>query len=434
MANLSTLSVYNHYLTSYAPKGTTGLDTHKKSELRNIYNSIVKLNKESPLYILDNSDESKAYAVGLKENARELKNTLTSLGGLDETALLNKKVAYSSNESIANVSFIGDADAAPFAPELSLEVHSLASPQINMGKYLPSEEPLTLTPDTYSFDLSINDLNYEFQFQIRPEDTNADVQHRLSRLINNSDIGIQAEVLEDAEGNTSLNLTSVRNGAPENREYAFRISDDQTSKTSGIVKYFGIGDITRLPSSAEFTINGERHSANSNNFTIEKMYEVQLNGVSPEEGITADIGLKTDTESLMENLRQLVGGYNTFLRSAIEYTEKHPKSNQLVSEMWHLAGEYARPLSEIGINITEDGSIDIDEHELKRASADGRIKEGLEQVKEFARSVYRKSDQVSLNPMTYVEKTIVAYKNPGKNYASPYITSAYSGMLFNSYC
>ncbi len=434
MANLNALSVYNHYLTSYAPKGTTGLDTHKKSELRNIYNSIVKINKESPLYILDDSAESKAYAVGLKENARELKNTITSLGGLDEATLLNKKVAYSSDESIAKVSFIGDSTATPFAPELSLEVHSLASPQVNMGNYLPANEPLALEPDTYSFDLSINDLNYEFQFQIRPEDTNADVQQRLSRLINNSDIGIQAEVLEDAEGNTSLNLTSVKNGSPENREYAFRISDDQTSKTSGIVEYLGIGDITRLPSSAEFTINGETHTANSNNFTIEKMYEIQLNGISPEEGMTADIGLKTDTESLLENLRNLVGGYNTFLRSAIEYTEKHPKSNQLVSEMWHLAGEYARPLSEIGINITEDGSIDIDERELQRSSVDGRITEGLEQVKDFAKSVYRKSNQVSLNPMNYVEKTIVAYKNPGKNYASPYITSAYSGMMFNSYC
>ncbi|MBP3421813.1 MAG: hypothetical protein J6K37_06035 [Lachnospiraceae bacterium] len=434
MANLSTLSVYNHYLTSYAPKGTTGLDTHKKSELRNIYNSIVKINKESPLYILDDSAESKAYAVGLKENARELKNTITSLGGLDETALLNKKVAYSSNESIANVSFIGDADAAPFAPELSLEVHSLASPQVNLGKYLPSQDVLGLEPDTYSFDLSINDLNYEFQFQIRPDDTNADVQQRLSRLITNADIGIQAEVLEDGEGNSSLSLTSLKNGTPENREYAFRISEDQTSKTAGIVDYLGIGDITRLPSSAEFTINGDRHSANSNNFTIEKMYEVQLNGISPEEGMTTNIGLKTDTESLMENLRQLVGGYNTFLRSAIEYTEKHPKSNQLVSEMWHLAGEYARPLSEIGINIAEDGSIDIDEHELHRSAIDGRITDGLEQVKDFAKSVYRKSNQVSLNPMTYVEKTIVAYKNPGKNYASPYITSAYSGMMFNSYC
>ena len=64
MADLAMLNVYNHYLTSYAPKGTTSFDTHKKSELRNIYNSIIKLNKESPLYLLDNSADSKEFAMG----------------------------------------------------------------------------------------------------------------------------------------------------------------------------------------------------------------------------------------------------------------------------------------------------------------------------------------------------------------------------------
>ena len=62
--------VYNHYMTTYAPKTNSSLDTHKKSELRNVYNSIVKLNKESPLYLLDNSKETQAYAIDLKENAR----------------------------------------------------------------------------------------------------------------------------------------------------------------------------------------------------------------------------------------------------------------------------------------------------------------------------------------------------------------------------
>lgn len=434
MANLAALSVYNHYLTSYAPKGTTSLDTHKKSELRNIYNSIVKLNKESPLYLLDNSSDSKAYAIGLKENARELQNTIASLGGMDEVALLNKKTAYSSNESIASVLFLGTPEEASSAPELALEVHSLASPQVNMGQYIPSGEPVKLQPDTYSFDLSINDLNYEFQFQIRSEDTNIDVQNRLTRLINNADIGIYAETQEDESGNSSLKLTSKKSGISQDREYVFRVSDGQTSKTAGIVDYLGIGEITRIPSNAEFTINGAEHSAASNTFTIERLYEVTLNGVSPEEGMTANIGIKTDAENLMENLRQLFGGYNQFLHSAIDYTQNHPKSNQLVSEMWHLAGSFAKPLSEIGVNITEDGSIDMDEDILRQSIADGGMAEGLDQIKGFTKALYRKSGQVTLNPMAYVEKTIVAYKNPGKNFAAPYITSAYSGMLFNGYC
>ena len=36
--------------------------------------------------------------------------------------------------------------------------------------------------------------------------------------------------------------------------------------------------------------------------------------------------------------------------------------------------------------------------------------------------------------MQYVEKTIVAYKNPGHNFPAPYAASAYSGMMFNYYC
>lgn len=46
-------NVYNFYMTTYAPKSSTPYDSHKKSELRGVYNSIVKMNKESPLYILD---------------------------------------------------------------------------------------------------------------------------------------------------------------------------------------------------------------------------------------------------------------------------------------------------------------------------------------------------------------------------------------------
>ena len=46
----------------------------------------------------------------------------------------------------------------------------------------------------------------------------------------------------------------------------------------------------------------------------------------------------------------------------------------------------------------------------------------------------KKSRQVSLNPMEYVEKTMVAYKNPGRSFINPYSVSAYSGMMFNGYC
>ena len=355
------------------------------------------------------------------------------MGGLNEAELLNKKAAYSSNESIVSAKYIGDSEASNFAPELSIEVRSLASPQINLGSYLPPEEPIALKEDTYSFDLNIHGFNYEFQFQIHENDTNRDVQERLKRLINNADVGLRAEISEAAD-TTALKLISQKSGLNKDNDFVFRISDNQTSKAAGIVDLLGIAEMTHRPSNAEFILNGNERSSASNTFTVEKMYEITLNGVSETEGEAAHIGIKTDTESLIENLRQLFNGYNQFLKSTLEYTQSHPKSNQLLSEMWHIAGEYVTPFSNIGVNITEDGSIEFDEDTMKKAAADGSVHDGFTDIQNFAKDLYRKSGQVSLNPMQYVDKTIVAYKNPGKNFATPYITSAYSGMLFNSYC
>ena len=139
MANEAAVNnIYNYYLTTYAPKSDSKFDTHKKSELRGIINSIVKLNKEDPLYIVDRSQATKAYAVGLKENARAFKNTIASLGGLDESELLNRKTANSTNRGIAEAIYIGENGEDATAPSFELGVTKLATTQTNIGKMLPS--------------------------------------------------------------------------------------------------------------------------------------------------------------------------------------------------------------------------------------------------------------------------------------------------------
>ena len=44
-----------------------------------------------------------------------------------------------------------------------------------------------------------------------------------------------------------------------------------------------------------------------------------------------------------------------------------------------------------------------------------------------------KANSVTVNPMNYVQKVVVAYKNPGHNFNTPYISSIYSGMMLDSY-
>ena len=70
----------------------------------------------------------------------------------------------------------------------------------------------------------------------------------------------------------------------------------------------------------------------------------------------------------------------------------------------------------------------------KSIASDEDIADTFGTLKEFSNHLIQKSEEISLNPMNYVEKKIVAYKNPGRSFANPYMTSAYSGMIFNGYC
>lgn len=435
MSNAILNQVYNHYLTTYAPKGASPYDAHKRSELRSVYNSIIKMNKEAPLYLMDNSSETRQFAVGIKEQARQLSNTISSLGVVNQTALLNKKTAYSTNEDIATAEYIGtkDAQSEKDTPSFTLEVQSLASPQVNLGAFLPDGKP-SLVPGAYSFDVSVNDMNYEFQFNIREEETNLDIQKRLERLINSADIGLEASVIGDNNARSALRLSSTATGLAEGRTASFHISDDNTSKLSGTVAYFGLNYMAIEPRNAQFTLNGEPRSTSSNHFTVEKQFDVTLTGISPEEGASATIGLKTDLDSLADNVHTLVQGYNSFLQAVNESADTLSRGQRLVRDLNGLSSDYRYDLDSTGIRTQEDGTFAVDDALLKQSVSEHEPGEALQSVRDFAASLMRKTSQINLNPMDYVDKTMVAYKNPGRNFAAPYITSPYSGMLFNSYC
>ena len=141
MANTIMTSVYNHYITTYSPKKSDArLDSHKKSELKDIYSTILKLNKEAPLCILDRSKETKSFAVSLKENARQLQHTILQTGGNTEDNFLNNQIAYSGNENILSAKYVGEQTDVSDIPSYNIEVRQLAQPQVNVGNFLPSFE------------------------------------------------------------------------------------------------------------------------------------------------------------------------------------------------------------------------------------------------------------------------------------------------------
>ena len=49
MAGININEAYNHFATTYVAKENANVDKHKKSDLQNVYKSIAKIKKESPL-------------------------------------------------------------------------------------------------------------------------------------------------------------------------------------------------------------------------------------------------------------------------------------------------------------------------------------------------------------------------------------------------
>ncbi len=425
-------NLHNNYLTTYSPKSMTRYDAHKKSELRSVYNSIVKLNKESPWYLPSNSKDTQAYAIGLKENARQLRNTIASLGGLDDSELLSKKAAYSTNSDIATANFVGNYKPGSASPTFTLEVQELATPQENMGRFLEKGK-IGLPADTYSFDVTINDMNYEFQFSINETETNQEVQERLVRLINTSGVGLKSHMLE-SNNRTALIIQSESTGLAAGEKEIFRISDEHTSKAKGATAYLGLDYVSHEATNAKFLINGEARTTTSNEFTVGQMFDVTLNSTNAP-GETITIGLKTDMESLTDNVMQLVGGYNQFIKATADYLESQPKSKNAIKEMSGIASGYYNYFEHMGVSIADDGTMEVDVEAFGKSIADDEaVTDTFNTLKDFSNKLIQKSKDISLNPMNYVDRKIVAYKNPGKNFVSPYNTSAYSGMMFNGYC
>ena len=449
--SLTTLPIYDEYLNAYRNKNNSNSSgknskrslrhaTHDTSELKNLYNAIQWKNRFAPLYMTDPSPKSIAYAIHLKESANDLKQTIDSLSG-DDNDLFSMKSAYSDNEALASVEYEPE-DAEGYVPlDFTLEVEKFASPQVNTSKYMRANQPVNLTPDSYSFDILTNKLHYELQFNVNEGDTNKDLQSKLSRLINNSDIGLSARVVE-ARGLSALEVTSDAYGLPVQGERHFTITDENTSYQDGIVDYLGLNKHIKEATNAVYSINGSEESSYSNTFSVYGAYHVTLHpensaasatqsdqitanaAKSAGQNTSATIGLYPDSESLANNIETFVEGYNSFMNGVINDQTDAPLTKLLSKDLHKFLDLHSYNLEKYGIVVNEDATLEYQKgDEISDATG----------IKGFGSQILRKLNAISLDPMEYIDRRICAYSNPNASYPNPYMTSIYTGMLYNGY-
>ena len=422
-------SVYSYYLSQYGNKTNSKYDSHTRTQLKNTYSKVVKINSQTPVYKLDLSTAAQKYAIDLKEHARALENITEDLSDGADGTMTFKKSAVSSNASAVNASYITDFGAASDDESFDINVKQLACSQLNTGNYLQPRSK-HIKPGEYSFDLSINDVIYEFQFKVDNSETTNNIQNKIARLINRSNIGLTANIKEDSLGNTAINIESESTGINGTTPVIFSIKSDDANNQL-LIDTLGLDRVTQYPSNAIFDVDGDERSSMSNSITINKAYDVKLSKVT-EEPVT--ISLKADADSIVESLNELVAGYNNLISVTNDENNNHFQGTEkLQNEIASIARSYKNQLADSGLSLNKDGTISADKEVIINADNKDALSHIYESLNSFKNSIKEKAEDIALNPMDYVNNKIIAYKNPLRSFPDPYNLSAYTGMMFNGY-
>ena len=400
-----------------------------RTQLKNTYSKVVKINSQTPVYKLDLSTAAQKYAIDLKEHARALENITEDLSDGADGTMTFKKSAVSSNASAVNASYITDFGAASDDESFDINVKQLACSQLNTGNYLQPRSK-HIKPGEYSFDLSINDVIYEFQFKVDNSETTNNIQNKIARLINRSNIGLTANIKEDNLGNTAINIESEATGINGTTPVIFSIKSDDASNQP-LIDTLGLDRVTQYPANAIFDVDGDERSSMSNSITINKAYDVKLSKVT-EEPVT--ISLKADADSIVESLNELVAGYNNLISVTNDENNNHFQGTEkLQNEIASIARSYKKQLADSGLSLNKDGTISADKEVIINADNKDALSHIYESLNSFKNSIKEKAEDIALNPMDYVNNKIIAYKNPLRSFPDPYNLSAYTGMMFNGY-
>ena len=147
----------------------------------------------------------------------------------------------------------------------------------------------------------------------------------------------------------------------------------------------------------------------------------------------ATIGFKTNVDAVADNVQSLVNVYNNMIQLGHSYSSEQ-ESDKLLRDMKNITRPYRNELEAIGLSVESDGKIDIDRSLLTDAVTAADSSDCFSVLNEFKDDLNQTAQKASIDPMNYVSKILVAYKNPVHNFATPYITSIYSGMMLDRTC
>lgn len=423
-------AVYNYLASSYMNEaGLRNLNkVHKRSELRNIYNAIIKINKDSPLYKVDLTRENQKFAIGIKDLSLQISDTARSLYQETPDSVFHTIKACTEDPSSASIHLISD-NQENYPEPFTLKVNSLALNQVNQSLDI-SANTLNPVSGNYAFTVEIDDTAYSFQYHIKENTTNRDTLNKLSDFINQSDIGLICSNKRNEDNTIQMRLESVETGVAGGP--VFRLYDTKSPQgVTGLVEYYGLNQTVQEARNAQFEINGEAKESLSNQILLNKTLQVNFLQTSQ---VPAGINYLPDSEAIFAAIDDFCSQYNQMIDLADSYHSAQGMPQKLLYQLQRTSEPYRNELEACGIRFGQSGKMQLDRFLTVQSIESGEIN-NLFSTNGYLKSVDRQVSSIILNPMNYVDKTLVTYPDFNRsNLSSPYVSSIYSGMMFNYYC
>jgi flagellar hook-associated protein 2 len=312
------------------------------------------------------SEESSAALTQLYDKVSDLSEKAKKLTLTDMESVFNDRTAQSSNADVLTATAFDAFSQESGATEATyaIRVDQLAKVQENVGSELIGSEVSVVNEGTNTFNININGQDNEISIEVLAGDTNEVVLQKIETAINDTEIGVIAQITIDNEAGTEqLTLKGNSTGV----DNAFSISDI----TGNAVSVIGLGTTTTEAQDAAYNVDGNDFSSGVNNIYLDGgLVEVALKG----EG-EATLTVAPDEIEVKDALSAFISEINEFIEF-LEQNEDYVKEDVL-SSVQSFVADHKNELVTFGISEGDDGRLDIDEVQLSEA-----VSQNLSEVKE----------------------------------------------------
>lgn len=422
------IQAYHHLIESYQSRPVARSHAQKRSEIRRAYENILKLSKNTGFYKLDMSKENQAYTIGVKELAISLQNRVAEMTNPGHPAYHQEYVSV-SDESTLEAKLVSK-DTSRLPANISITVESLAAPQINEGReiFAPTR---SLVPGKYQFTARVMEKRYELSFELKEKISNGSAVKRLADYLQREIPELYVSVEENKRDYSRIRIISDKTGVHEDSIFSFEASDPEGEI---FLEFFDLNHIYQESENAHFILNGQEKQTLSNTFQIENTLQVTLCEANDQ---PVTLKLLNATKKLLDRTDSILNSYNELIhlaKSRSAHSGDSFSARKLINELKRIGEIYREELEANGLVISDDGTIYREAQVSDEAAKDGRLQEFFTNKNGFIAALLGKAEEIAINPVEYLDKTVVTYPDSRRPKSNPYMTSLYSGLFFSSYC